>query len=86
MEFLPWLMILPITGFSSFIWDGVYIGATASRLMRNTMLLATLVFFSLFYLLKGNLGNHALWLAMNCFMLGRGVFQTFFYKQLKIFR
>ncbi|MCG8578550.1 MAG: MATE family efflux transporter [Bacteroidales bacterium] len=84
--YLPWLILLPLTGFSSFIWDGIYIGATASRLMRNTMLLATVVFFTLFYALKSNIGNHALWLAMNCFMLGRGLFQTFFYSKLNIFK
>jgi len=85
ISYLPWLVVLPLTGFSSFIWDGIYIGATASRLMRNTMLLATIVFFLLFYSLKDNMGNHALWIAMNCFMLGRGLFQTFFYKKLAIF-
>ena len=85
ISYLPWLVALPLTGFSSFIWDGIYIGATASRLMRNTMLLATIVFFLLFYSLKDNMGNHALWIAMNCFMLGRGLFQTFFYKKLAIF-
>ncbi len=84
--FLPWLMILPLTGFASFIWDGVYIGATASRLMRNTMLMATAMFFLLFTLLKGTMGNHALWLAMNTFMFSRGLFQTFFYKRLSVFR
>jgi MATE family multidrug resistance protein len=85
-EYLPWLIILPLTGFSSFIWDGVYIGATASRLMRNTMLMATLVFFVLFYGFRSSLNNHALWLAMNCFMLGRGLFQTFLYKKLPVFK
>ncbi|MBK3517633.1 MATE family efflux transporter [Carboxylicivirga marina] len=84
--YLPWLIILPITGFSSFIWDGIYIGATASRLMRNTMLLATVIFFLLFYSMKESIGNHALWLAMNCFMLGRGLFQSVFYKKLGIFK
>jgi len=86
LTYLPWLIILPITGFASFIWDGVYIGATASRLMRNTMLMATFVFFGLYFVLRGNFGNHALWLAMNCFMLGRGMFQTFFYRRLSIYR
>lgn len=85
-HYLPWLVILPLTGFSSFIWDGIYIGATASRLMRNTMLIATLVFFGIFISMRPFLGNHALWLAMNSFMLGRGVFQTFFYKRLPLFR
>lgn len=85
-EYLPWLIILPLTGFASYIWDGVYIGATASRLMRNTMILATLVFFLLFYVLKAEFGNHALWIAMNAFMLGRGAFQTGFYRKLNVFR
>ncbi|MBS2210468.1 MATE family efflux transporter [Carboxylicivirga mesophila] len=85
-DYLPWLMLLPLTGFSSFIWDGIYIGATASRLMRNTMLLATVMFFLLFTVLKESIGNHALWLSMNAFMLSRGLFQTLFYKHLSIFR
>nr|WP_321405331.1 MATE family efflux transporter [uncultured Carboxylicivirga sp.] len=86
VQYLPWLIILPLTGFSSFIWDGIYIGATASRLMRNTMLMATLVFFAIFLLLKSNLGNHALWLAMNSFMLGRGLFQTLLFRKLPILK
>jgi len=85
-NYLFWLVILPLTGFSSFIWDGIYIGATASRLMRNTMIMATLVFFIIFISMRTSLGNHALWLAMNTFMMGRGLFQTVFYKRLPFFR
>ncbi len=79
VQYLPWLYILPLTGFSSFIWDGVYIGMTASGLMRNTMLAATALFFVLFFVFKDSLGNHALWLAMNSFMVGRGLLQTYYY-------
>jgi len=86
IDYIPWLILLPITGFSSYIWDGVYIGATASRLMRNTMIISTLVFFLLFFLLRPAKGNHALWLAMNGFMLGRGLTQTLFYSRLPIFK
>ncbi len=85
IHYLPWLYILPLTGFASFIWDGVYIGATASALMRNTMLVASLLFFVLFYSLKGFMGNHALWLAMNGFMVGRGLLQTWYYSKLPVF-
>lgn len=85
-RYLPWLVILPIAGFSSFIWDGVYIGATASRLMRNTMILATMFFFTLFIVFRPSLGNHALWLAMNGFMLGRGLAQTLLFRKLPIFK
>ncbi len=85
-RYLSWLIILPLTGFASFIWDGIYIGATASKLMRNTMLLATLFFFLLFFSLRDQLGNHALWLAMNVFMLARGLSQSVLYRYLPVFR
>ncbi len=85
-DYLPWLVILPLTGFASFIWDGIYIGATASKLMRNSMIFSTAIFFILFYSLKGSLANHALWLAMNAFMFGRGLSQSFLYRFIPAFR
>ena len=85
-SYLPWLVILPLTGFASFIWDGVYIGATASKLMRNTMLVATFLFFACYLAFRGIIENHALWLAMNMFMLGRGLLQTYYYQKLPILK
>jgi multidrug resistance protein, MATE family len=80
--FLIWIIIVPVASFGSFIWDGIYIGATASRAMRNTLLGATvLVFVPIYYFLNPIIGNHALWLAMILFMFSRGVFQTFFYRK-----
>lgn len=79
--YLPWAILMPLLSFGSFIWDGIYIGATASKAMRNTMLAASLlVFVPTYYLLKESIGNHALWLAMSLFMLSRGVFQTILYR------
>ena len=52
----------------------------------NTMLLATLFFFLLFFSLRDQLGNHALWLAMNVFMLARGLSQSVLYRYLPVFR
>lgn len=42
--YLPWLLLMPVAGCAAFTWDGIYIGATASRSMRNSMLWATLAF------------------------------------------
>ncbi|NQU51056.1 MAG: MATE family efflux transporter [Bacteroidetes bacterium] len=80
--FLIWVILVPIASFASFIWDGIYIGATASKAMRNTLLGATfLVFVPIYYFLNPILENHALWMGMVLFMFSRGVFQTFFYRK-----
>lgn len=80
--FLVWVILVPLASFASFIWDGIYIGATASKAMRNTLLGATfLVFVPVYYFLNPVFGNHALWLGMLLFMFARGVFQTYFYKK-----
>ena len=77
-DFIYWVWGIPIISFTAFLWDGIFIGATASRSMRNAMLLSTLVFFiPVYYLLIGPMGNHGLWLAFLFFQLSRGVIQTF---------
>ena len=58
-EYLPWLLLMPVVGCAAFTWDGIYIGATASRAMRNSMLWATVCFAGLWgagILLLGWLG------------------------------
>ena len=58
--YLPWLLLMPVAGCAAFTWDGIYIGATASRQMRNSMLWATVAFAALWtvgILLLGWLGS-----------------------------
>lgn len=43
-HYLPWLLLMPVVGCAAFTWDGIYIGATASKAMRNSMLWAVLAF------------------------------------------
>jgi MATE family multidrug resistance protein len=75
-DYAIWIGLIPILAFASFLWDGIYIGATASVQMRNSMLLATgVVFFPTYFLLQNSLGNHALWIALLGFLLVRGVAQ-----------
>ncbi len=43
-EYLPWLLLMPLMGCAAFTWDGIYIGATASKAIRNSMLWAAAAF------------------------------------------
>lgn len=77
MPYMAWVVLGPLVNTPCFIWDGIYIGATASVAMRNAMLISTLVvFFPCYWLLLPYLGNHALWVAMLCFMVSRGITLT----------
>jgi multidrug resistance protein, MATE family len=71
-QYFFWVLFIPITGFAAFLWDGIYVGATASKAMRNAIFLATLVYFVFYYLTVGILGNDALWVALLLFLLLRG--------------
>lgn len=73
--YMFWVVLVPGITFAAFIWDGIYVGATASKAMRNSMvIITTLIFLPAYYLLEPVLGNNGLWLAMMLFMGSRGVF------------
>lgn len=79
--YLFWVGLIPFITFPAFLWDGIFIGATASKPMRNTMILsALLVYLPAYYILSPLMGNHGLWLALMLFMVARGVSLTFFAK------
>lgn len=74
-----WTLLAPLTNSICYIWDGVFIGATATKPMRNSMLLSVLIFYlPIYYLTVDILGNDALWLAMISFMIVRGVSLTLY--------
>ncbi len=73
--YLIWIAIAPPINSVAYIWDGVFIGATASAPMRNSMLASTVVFLCAYVLLKG-LGNHGLWMALTLFSIARGATLT----------
>ncbi|MDE6349282.1 MAG: MATE family efflux transporter [Bacteroides sp.] len=71
-----WALAIPAAGMGAFIWDGIFIGATATRGMLLSMAAAAASFFVLYYGLRPLLANHALWLAFLAYLLIRGVVQT----------
>ncbi len=72
MRNLPYLAVLPLIAVASYILDGVFVGATRAREMRNSMLVCALGFALLVTLLLPWLGNDGLWLAFLGFMAARG--------------
>ncbi len=82
-RYISWIIIIPLAASLPFMMDGIMVGATQSRIMRNSMLLATAAYFGLFYSLEPLIGNNALWLAFTSFMALRGVFQYFMSRRLQ---
>ncbi len=71
--YLPWAVALPLVSVWSFQLDGIFIGATRGREMRNAMLISLLVYLVLALALMPPLGNHGLWLSLLLFMALRGL-------------
>ena len=71
--YMRWTILIPFMGFAAFLWDGVFIGATATRYMLLSMLIASAAFFSIYFLLQPYWQNHALWCAFLCYLLLRGL-------------
>ncbi|WP_299003939.1 MATE family efflux transporter [uncultured Shewanella sp.] len=72
-QYLYWIVFLPLLAFSSYLFDGVYIGAAQGKIMRNSMLICTfMVFFPIWSILGGQ-DNHALWAALSAFMFSRSL-------------
>lgn len=72
--YLIWVYLIPMLSFGAFIWDGIFIGVTASAGMRNAMLLSTfIIFIPTYFLLHHFFQNHGLWIAFLLFMISRFV-------------
>ena len=84
-DYLFWVLVTPLCGFAAFLFDGIFIGATASRTMRNAMFIATAAFFLLYFGLKALLIQHSslsthhwnniLWLSFMVYLTLRGLLQ-----------
>ncbi|MGY3236401.1 MATE family multidrug resistance protein [Bradyrhizobium sp. USDA 4448] len=73
-EFLPFIVLAPIPGVFAFGFDGIYVGATWAREMRNLMLASLAIFFGIWLALQ-SLGNAGLWCALVGFYVARGGLQ-----------
>ena len=73
VQYLPWMAWMPLVAVWGYLLDGLFIGATRARAMRNAMLVSVgLVYVPAAWVLWGE-SNHALWLGFHLFMLARGL-------------
>ena len=73
--YLIWIIVASVVNVAAYIWDGIFLGATASKALRNSVILSTLLFLSAVYLLMP-FGNHGLWGALTVLLIARGVSLT----------
>ncbi|UTW55502.1 MATE family efflux transporter [Kordiimonas sp. SCSIO 12610] len=80
---MPAIIALPIASVWCFQFDGIYIGATASKAMMITMAIAFFVFLIVVFPLSTRFGLCGIWFALGIFMLSRGLAQAVHYPKLK---
>lgn len=76
-----WALLFPVCGMAAFIWDGIYIGATATRGMLVSMSVSLVVFLLGWQLLIPLWGNHGLWASYVAYLAMRGTVQTILQKK-----
>ena len=79
-EYIWWAWLIPAAGCVAFIWDGIFIGITATRGMLVSSFVSAIVFFAVYLLSEKTLGNHGLWLAQIVYLAMRGILQTIWYR------
>ena len=87
--YLWWAWLIPAAGCVAFIWDGIFIGVTATRGMLVSSFVSALTFFAICHIPQflpsfALRENHFLWLAMVFYLVMRGLLQTIWYR-LRIF-
>ena len=72
-RYLPWMVAAPLVGIASWMLDGIFIGASQTRDMRNMMIVSVAIYFASAIPLVGAFGNHGLWAAFLISFAARGV-------------
>jgi MATE family multidrug resistance protein len=80
--YLPWMIIAPLISVWSFQFDGIFIGVSYTREMRNAMLVSMVLYLALLSLLVPAWGNHGLFLALSLFMVIRSLTLGYYYPRI----
>lgn len=80
-NFLPWVVAAPLVGIASWMLDGIFIGATRTREMRDAML-GSVILYALALWLFWGWGNHGLWAAVMVLNAARGVLMALYYPRI----
>ncbi|WP_347266418.1 MATE family efflux transporter [Paracoccus sp. (in: a-proteobacteria)] len=82
-DYLPWLVAAPLIGIAAWMLDGIFIGATRTRAMRNSMVLSVAAYAGLVAVLPQVMGNHGLWAALMALNALRGLTMWWAYPQVR---
>jgi MATE family multidrug resistance protein len=80
--YLPWAALIPFAAVWCFLLDGIFIGATHTREMRDAMAMALAIFLAAWALLAPGYGNHGLWAALAIFYVARAATLAPFYARI----
>ena len=82
-EYLPWIAAAPIVAVWAFMLDGVFIGTTRTRELRNSMFFAAVVYLLAVWMSLEPLQNHGIWLSMTVFMAMRAILLGALYPRIE---
>ncbi|MCF2905331.1 MATE family efflux transporter [Octadecabacter sp. CECT 8868] len=82
-EFLFFMALTPLISAAPFMMDGIFIGATRTRDMRNMMALSTLIYFAAALVLMPLFESHGLWIALLISFAARGATLAWKYPALE---
>ncbi|WP_099826819.1 MATE family efflux transporter [Oceaniglobus indicus] len=82
-KYLPWLILIPVIGLPAFMLDGIFVGATATRDMRNMMAVSAVVYAVAAYVLPPLFANHGLWIALVISLVMRGTTLSLRYPRIE---
>jgi MATE family multidrug resistance protein len=73
-QYLVWPVLMPLVAVWAYTYDGIYLAATRTGVMRNTVIAAFAVFIATLYTLVPLIGNTGLWISAAMFLGCRGLF------------
>jgi len=80
--YLPYCALAPIVGFAAWQLDGIFIGTTQTRAMRDAGIAAVLIYIAAHYMLEPRFSGHGLWVAFLIYYIARAVTLMVFYPSI----
>ena len=81
-NYFIWIVIIPPIASLCYQFDGIFIGASQTKEMRNGMILSVIIFVTSSYFLVNNFGNHGLWLSLLFFMIIRSITLNYYFNKI----
>lgn len=82
-RYLPYCALAPIVGFAAWQLDGIFIGTTRTREMRNAGLAALALYIASHYLITPSLGKDGIWIAFLIYYISRAITLGFYYPNIR---